>query len=348
MAINVLLIGSGKRIRNNFIPALMCLNDTHKISGLYSPTKTHREEVCDKWNILPISSLTDYSFDTIDVIVVSVTTTATPEVLNLIISKCKNKILVIDTPIFSSLKDFRFAIKLNTFKKVLVTEDYIGFPQFKIMRDYATKGKFGKIKNVELFQTGFQYHGLALIRSFVNLRKVKGIKRIKNSAREFFFTFNFSDETKGYLSHPYKRLKGWAYLAGNTGSMIYDPDDLFDYSKDPKVMKLSYQKNLDNHVTFLVDNVAVATQLQAYCFQKIMELDLEDNSDFNTFKTCGLLDIMRATGGGAIPNNYSLSEALYDSAIAKLFWRRQIPPQWRVNFLLMALKVGIWIITKHR
>jgi hypothetical protein len=348
VTVNVLLIGSGRRIRNNFIPALMCLTETHKICGLYSPTKIHREKVCDKWHIAPISSLTAYSFDAIDVIVVSVSIAAVPEVLNKIIDKGKNKILVIDTPVFSSLKDFRFAIKLNAFKKVLVTEDYIGFPQFKIMRDYVTKGELGEIEKVELFQTGYQYHGLALIRSFVNLRKVKNIRKIKNAENGFSYIFNFAAAAQGYLIHPYKRLDGWAYIAGSTGSIIYDPGELFDYNNDPDVMKLSYQKNQDDQVTFLVDNIAVATELQPQCFQKIKQLDIEDNSDFNIFKTCGLLDILTAAGGGAIPNNYSLSEALYDSAMAKLFWRNKMFPQWRMRFLLMALKVGIWIITRHK
>lgn len=348
MTINVLLIGSGRRIRNNFIPALMCLADTHKIFGLYSPTKIHREEVCDKWNIPAISSLTNYSFDAIDVIVVSVSIAAVPDVLNEIIDKGKNKTLVIDTPVFSSLKDFRFAIKLNYFKKVLVTEDYIGFPQFKIMRDYVTKGKLGEIEKIELFHTGYQYHGLALIRSFINLRKVKNIRKIKNSENEFSYIFNFPAAARGYLIHPYKRLDGWAYISGSNGSIIYDPGELFDYSENPDVIKLSYQKDDDDQVTFLVDNVAVAKQLQPYFFQKIKKLDIEDNSDFNIFKTCGLLDILRATGGDAIANNYSLSEALYDSAIAKLFWQKQILPQWKVHFLLIAIKVGTWIITRHR
>ena len=345
---NVLLIGSGRRIRNNFIPALLCLTDTHKICGLYSPTKIHRETVCDKWQISPVSSLTDYSFEAVDVIVVSVSITAVTEVLNKIIDKARNKTLVLDTPVFSSLNDFRMAIKLNTFKKVLVTEDYIGFPPFKIMRDYADKGTLGKIKTVELFQTGFQYHGLALIRSFINLRKVKSIKKVKNAVEGFTLIFSFPGQLHGYLVHPYKRLNGWAYITGSAGSIIYDPGKLFDYSKDPNVMKLNYQKDQDDHVIFLVDNVPVATQLQAHCFQKIQQLDIEDKSDFNTFKTCGLLDILRATEGEAIPNHYSLSQALYDSAIAKLFWRPQIFSQWRARLYLTALKVGIWIITKHR
>jgi hypothetical protein len=348
VTINVLLIGSGRRICNNFIPALMCLSDTHKICGLYSPTKIHREEVCEKWHIAPISNLTNYSFDAIDVIVVSVSIIAVPEVLDQIIDKGKNKILVIDTPVFSSLRDFRFAIKLNLFKKVLVTEDYIGFPQFEIMRNYVTKGALGKIKKVELFQTGYQYHGLALIRSFLDLKKIKNIKKINKSEKEFTYILNFSTATQGYLIHPYKRLDGWAYIVGSTGSIIYDPGELFDYSKNPDVMKLSYQKDQDNNVTFLVDNVAVATNLQPHFFQKIMQLGVEDNSDFNTFKTCGLLHIIKATGNGTIPKNYSLSEALYDSAITKIFWRKQIFSHWRVRFLLMALNVGTWLITRHK
>ncbi len=45
----VIVIGSGRRVRNNFLPALDCLRDQAEIVGVWSPWREHAVDAAAPW-----------------------------------------------------------------------------------------------------------------------------------------------------------------------------------------------------------------------------------------------------------------------------------------------------------
>jgi predicted dehydrogenase len=65
----VLVIGSGRRIRNNFLPALAHLAPRLEVNGLWSPTAAHAEAAARPWGfaVRPVEA----TLASVDTVVVS-------------------------------------------------------------------------------------------------------------------------------------------------------------------------------------------------------------------------------------------------------------------------------------
>ena len=337
MTKKVLIIGSGNRIRNSFFPALQCLAATHSIVGLYSRTPAHRQLVCKKWGIKEVTSLEEFAFSEVDLVIMSISTHAVPKVLQSIGHKCSETALLIDTPVFMSIRSFLNIRSLKMFKRVLVAEDFIQYPHFKIMRDVIKKQTLGDIRKIELYRTGYEYHGLALIRSFLNLAKVRSVlmRTVGDGADEF--TFKFDSGISGTIVEPYSRFDGWIKIEGEKQSLIYDPCILYESSAQDSISRLQHRKTDDGVMIFSIDGIDVPTELQPDSFQKLQSLEIEDTSDFNTFKSCGLVSIINSASSNESVG-YTLAEGLYDSLASLLYWRQRRYPDVVNRALLGLLK----------
>jgi hypothetical protein len=294
MKMNVFLIGSGRRIRNSFLPSFKCLQDKYTLAGLYSPTLANRKAVCEKWDIPAFDSLTNVNFSAIDVVVISISTHHVPAVLAQISSECWGKILIVDTPVFDSLKDFKAIRYLRKFSKVVVAEDYINYPQFGIMRDVLREVVLGDIKRITLAHTGFRYHALALVRSFVDFKKVRSLKRMHNENGIGRTTLGFVQGVSATILEPYQRLDGWVKIEGSKASLIYDPSQKCRYDSSKPTYVLNQYFNDKGDVRFALEGVALSGIRQPKHFAQLKDLDIDDNSDFNTYKSCGLIEVIES------------------------------------------------------
>ena len=172
---HVFLVGSGNRMKQNFIPAFKCLDYPVVISGIYSRTSQHATEVGELWGIESQAELECPALANADVIVISITTRYVSDILKKIhrFTDTKNKVLIIDTPVFEGLKHIQSAYLLRKYQNTIVTEDYMNFPQFAIVRDIIKQGKLGNIKKIEMHNIGYRYHGLATARAFLEFSLVR-------------------------------------------------------------------------------------------------------------------------------------------------------------------------------
>ncbi|ALU45844.1 Gfo/Idh/MocA family oxidoreductase [Pseudoalteromonas rubra] len=324
MKTNVLIIGSGGRVRNNFIPAFHCLRHKHNIIGLYSPTKANREAVCNKWNIPVIESLEAVDFEAVDIVVISITTDFVPAVLKQIHRMCKGKTLIVDTPVFEYIKDFRATLYLLSFSKVVVTEDYLNYPQFGVMREVIVNNVLGEIKNITLSHTGYRHHALAVVRSFVGLKKVWSIKRNSKNTT----TLSFSDGVSATIIEPYQRLDGWVKIEGSKGTLLYDPQGGYTGQIDDSYLILKESVSPSGIATFELNRLSIPSTRQPKHFATLKQLEIEDTSDFNTFKSCGLIDVFESIYVDNDARPYTWQQALYDTALSKFIWKVKRLPDW--------------------
>jgi hypothetical protein len=331
MSAKVFLIGSGGRIKNNFLPAFSYLGEQFDLAGLYSPTANNRRAVCEHWNINEFDSLDANALKDADVVVISIITHHVPKVLEKISEACRGKILVIDTPVFASLKDFRAIKYLHRFSKVFVAEDYIHYPQFRLMRKVLKQGKLGTFQKATLSKIGYQYHGLALARSFADLKRPLKLTR-EHLGNEVHTTMTFSDNGSISLTEPYQRLGGWIDIQGSNGNLVYDPSAKYSGSAE---FNLSQYIDKNGNMIFALNGEPFADEDQPAPYAFLKGLAIEDTSDFNTLKTCGLIDVLKKIHHED-SMAYNWHDAVYDSALSKIAWRRDSLSGWKSRVAVWA------------
>ena len=162
--------------------------------------------VAQKWGVEPVANLDGFDLSGIDVVAVSVPTSQNAPVLSKLLPHADRLHIVIDTPIAWNVEERTAAEPLLArFGRVTVTEDYMNFPQFALVRDAARRGVLGEIGRLTLLNIGFLYHGLALIRSFCGFEPVLQSRHhaFGNYSRsvEYRFRNGFSATVVG----PYRR-----------------------------------------------------------------------------------------------------------------------------------------------
>jgi len=213
---STLIIGSGNRIKTNYLPALSCVKEHFEITGVHSRTEAKRNAVAQKWGIPSIEKLEQVDFSKVDLVILSITLKNNKQVLQKLAPYSSNLILIIDTPVLP-LNDLDAVKVLNKFKKVIVTEDFMNFPQFDLMREFVKKGFLGKLQKIILEQSGYRYHGLALIRSFSNFEKIVYSQIVSSSQQDVNINYKFKNGLLGCVKEPYKRLDGAITLVGDQG-----------------------------------------------------------------------------------------------------------------------------------
>ncbi|MBR8831987.1 MAG: hypothetical protein N5P05_001703 [Chroococcopsis gigantea SAG 12.99] len=313
---NTLLIGSGRRIQHNFLPALICLQDHFKIIGVHSRSEEKRRIVAEQWNIPSISDLNLLDFSTIDVVILSITLVNNKDVIKQLAPHASNLILVIDTPVLP-LKDLRSCVKLlNRFKQVVVTEDFMNFPQFQLMRKVITQGTLGNIKKIILEQSGFMYHGLALVRSYLGFESILYSQRTVLDTKNVNINYYFKNKVLGRITEPYKRLDGSVTVIGSKGILTYGHLDLKPESSEMPLYILKEVWDGDNFMGFSVDGPNLSMTHEVEFYQMLKTIPNPDTSHFNTLKTSGLIEVFRSLIQPNFHNKYNFIEGIYDLVVS--------------------------------
>lgn len=168
------MIGAGRRVRGNFLPALAALGAPWSVASVTSRRPERARELAAVLGCDAADRLEDVRWDAIDAVVVSVTTTAVPEVLRSLAPHADGLRLVIDTPpVAAGGALLRVAPLLRRFRSVVVAEDFARFPAHDVLRAAVAAGAVGRPTRVLLDRTGFRYHGVALARSLVGYPPVR-------------------------------------------------------------------------------------------------------------------------------------------------------------------------------
>jgi hypothetical protein len=331
------VVGSGRRIRNNFLPALDHLSPRLDVVGLWSPTRAHAEAAAAPWDIEVAASI-EAVLPAVDTVIVSVATPAVRTVLETLAPAARRLILVVDTPIFGDPRHLPAVALLRRFAKVLVAEDYARYPQWDLVRAAVAGGLVGEPEQVELDHSGYRYHGLALIRSIFGYPFARRLRR-RTVDGALHMEFGFGAGRSGRIVEPYDQRCGTTVVRGRTGIIVagdhpdFPPPGTAPLGTAPSRTAPSRTappgSDLPVHRLETVGpdaaplGFSLAGQRSALpALPSLLAAEVPDPSVFNALKTCGLLAVLSDLWNPG-PPRYGYRDALYDHLATA--WLRAAP-----------------------
>jgi len=335
---NVLVIGSGHRITTNFIPALQSLEAIFNVIGIWSRTREHAQYIENTAGWPAISDIDRVHLNAADLIVISITASAVPNVLKMILNTtdCSNKHLVIDTPVFAGFRQSLFTPLLRHFANVTVTEDYMNFPQFTLLRHHTNTASIGSIKKVTLNNTGYLYHGLALGRSFFDFDLVKHSNR-----NQLGVNYVLNNGGLIELVLPYRRLEGSVSVVGEKGDFHYvnsvnEKSQKAALSRYENVITEAWEKN--TCIGFMVKTKG-SSRLSSFSLNDITIACEQRDRLFQQCKTFGLIDVFKSLSDHNINGGYNYLQALYDNYVSHISCQRTGKLVWDYRLIMKWLEL---------
>jgi len=324
----MLIVGAGRRVQNNFLPVLRFLNAQFKVVGIFSRSPSKLQGVADRWGVPAVHSLSRVDMQGVDIVAISVPTSQNAVVLRALLPHAARLRVVIDTPIANNRTELRAVRQLLVqFAGVTVTEDYMNFPSFALVREAVTQGFIGRPVALTLNNTGYLYHGLALIRSFVNFRPVVRSWRHAVGGLTTIVGFQFSGGFQACVVGPYRsHTAGGMTLEGSVGIITEFPIDIKKASgKHPAyLLSLLYTNGLLTGCGIEGDNRCL--KIEPPELVAMQGMPFEDKSELNLLRGCGLATVLRSlTEQDELNATYGAKNALYDSFISGLAQQGRLP-----------------------
>jgi len=327
--LRTLIVGAGRRVQNNFLPALRCLERDFEVVGLHSRTAERFLPVAERWSIPPVHQLSAVDLSGIDVVAISVPTAQNAAVLRQLVPHAGNLSIVVDTPVAWRPKQLAEIVPLlRQFKRVVVTEDYMNFPQFALLRRAVLDGLIGTLRGVTLYNVGYQYHGLALIRSFKGFPRARRTWQHKVGTFTNVVGYDFGNDYRAMVVGPYRRhTSGGITLEGSNGILTEFPGDAVvgEAGKTP-VYTLTARRKNDLIDGFFIDGTERKYETDLPDIKKMAAMDFQDKSDLNLLRGCGLIEVFNSLGEDPNINQaYGFKNALYDSFISRAAAKGLLP-----------------------
>lgn len=318
----VAVIGAGRRVRQNFLPALEVL-DGWSVAGLTSRGGHSAAEAGRQWGLDPVPSISSFDWRNIDTVVVSVTTTEVPKVLYQLEPYAGGLDLVLDTPPFARARDVRWATILRRFRRVVVAEDFMRFPDFELMRRAVRGGAIGTPREVVLVRTGFRYHGTALARSLFGFPPVlTAISRPGRDGREAHYRLRGGGRVR--VTGAYEPARGVVTVHGTEGSISSGANG--GQTEGRPRQPVFVVEPIEQGSAWLgaaVDTRAGRFEYRPEALPALQHLDLERPDRFNLAKTTGTVDVLRQLDQPE--PGYGPPDAIYDAFLATL---ANVLPAW--------------------
>jgi hypothetical protein len=316
----VLLVGSGRRVRNNWLPALALLDDRTELLGLWSRTPAHAEAAAAPWSTPTVPHIKSVLADA-DTVMVSVATHAVGPILEQLRPEAGRLRLVLDTPVFGDPRHLSDLRLLRQFKQVLVAEDYAQYPQWVLLRRAVAAGLIGRAEHVQLDHSGFRYHGLALIRSVFGYPFAQRLRRRRGGGTTLL-DFAFGGGRTGTITEPYDRQRGSTVVTGTEGVIASGRGRLPE----------SVAGRAGRGPVHVIEPVGRDTAPDGFALgphrvdlpdlPALLDADVPDRSLFNALKTCGLVRVLDGLWSEG-PPLYGYRDALYDHLATA--WLRAAP-----------------------
>ena len=167
---NIVLIGTGKRVINTVIPAIL-ISNKFKYIDIVSREKGKSIEIED-WN---------FSYKCIDLkeikrkqykyLYLGIPNQFLYSVLKKSLEYIdhRNTVLIIDTPIPITKNILKLSKLIKQFKKVTILEDCLFLKPYSLAFNAEKAFGLGKPKKFNFFHSGFKYHAYAQVKKFFNV-----------------------------------------------------------------------------------------------------------------------------------------------------------------------------------
>jgi hypothetical protein len=337
----VLIVGAGFRAANNFLPAFALLPDLFKVVGIVARSTKRSEPLSKLWNVPVFRSLAEIDANRVDIVAVTIPTDQNRIVLENILKWNPSILLAMDTPVARNYREFRdLEPLLRRFPAVVVAEDFMNFPQFELSRRAAREGLLGRIQSVTLYNTGYAYHGLALLRSFADLAPVVGCRRTLLGSYSSVLGYRFGSGMRGYIVGPYRQsITGGIVVEGSKAIVTQAPEDVqFAQAGKRETFVLAPVTTDGILSAFIIEGTPYRVDTPEIA--SMLNMPFSDQTLLNVLKNIGLTKIFSALlSADYLNRKYGFENALYDSFASRLANRGLLPfdPFFRVDGGFMAI-----------
>jgi hypothetical protein len=331
-ALRILMVGAGRRAQNNFLPVLTYLSQNHRIEivGINARTAERLLPVAERWGVRAVHSIQDVDLASVDAVAVSVPTAQNAPVLQSLASHGSHLSLIVDTPIAWNRRELgAIGPLIAKFRRVLVAEDYMNFPQFQLIRRAVQSGLIGDLRGVTLYNIGFLYHGLALIRSFCGFGYARTTWRRNTNSFGNIVGYKFKGGYEGIVIGPYRKHEtGGITVIGSKGVLTDFPGDVgFAKPGERAIYPLNYHRDENGVITGIsLDGAGDPFVLELPEIVAMAKMNFDDKSDLNLLRGCGLMQVFRALEDPENLNcHYGAQNAFYDSFASRLAGHNRLP-----------------------
>lgn len=173
---NIIIIGIGKRTRDDMLPAILA-SKLFNIIGIYARSGRTINFQGKDYEIKKLEELDNAILEKTEWIYLSVPISSSQSVLKYLNNlRIENIKLLIDTPVFP-IRYFWLRIYLKKYLRVFVSEDIVYLPWV-----LPLKNKIGKLNKIIFDRSVYAYHGVALIKTILDedyfkkivLKNIKG------------------------------------------------------------------------------------------------------------------------------------------------------------------------------
>jgi len=316
----VLIVGAGRRVQGNFLPAFRCLDDLYEICGLHARTWARLLPVAQAWDVAAVGDLGTFDLSTVDLVAISVPTAQNAVVLQALLPAAKTLHILIDTPVAATETELAACRPLLAqFAGVTVAEDYMNFPAFTLVRDAAVRGLIGRPRSLSLFNIGYRYHGLALIRSFTGFGPVVQSWRRALGTHGTIVGYEFADGFSATVIGPYRRHEhgGGLLLEGSCGFITEAATDASFVSKKREMFVLQPDRSDGVLTGYAIVGGGAEVRLACPDLARMRGMGLADASELNLLRGCGLIEVIRSIFHDKnINRSYGYAQGLYDSFVS--------------------------------
>lgn len=221
----VLIIGSGKRVREDALPALQKLEESFTVRGVYARTP---KEVRAGEREVAVRSLAELGAEDVaasDLLYLAVSKDAVPAVLaHLAAFDLSGVDLLIDTPVVR-FKHFRHVERLSAFRDAWVAEDCSELPFFDTVREVVDSGEVGELRRALFDRSAYAYHGLAMARTLLRCDRIGKGRRKRTGPDRWVRCVQLSSGRSAEFHEPRDYSAGRLVLEGTRGSVSDRPGD---------------------------------------------------------------------------------------------------------------------------
>jgi hypothetical protein len=325
--LRALVIGSGHRARNAFLPALKLLEDRVDIVGVHSRTPANARTTAERWGTDVVENLGSLRPGDVDIVLLSVTVTNNVQVLQAAAHLAPGASLVIDTPGVGRVTDLLHLELFRRWGNVRVAEDFMNLPQFRLIRSLIEKGLLGDITQVAMSQVGYRYHALALVRSWLQFQAPSSARSRRSRDGGVDIEYRFGRDITGVVLEPYEQAAGSIVAVGNKAvvaghPMGYEIDDagLPCTKKANRPEAAGRLKRIEAEtglVGFAVTGLGERFEIQVGHLPQLRAMGLEDDSEFNLLRVDGLSRIISSLWTtDPVNSRYRIEDAIADLLVS--------------------------------
>jgi len=319
----VVLIGAGRRILRNVLPAFALMEDLYEVEGIYTRTV---EAVESPRELSPLEDLK--TLEGVDLVHAAVDKDSIPEVLETLAGlDPEGTELLIDTPVLR-FRHFLHLKWFDRFRAIWVPEDCATLPWIPVVKRAIAAGAIGELRTLHFDRAGYAYHGLATAKTLAGAERITSGRRVRVEGGLFERRLRLSSGHSAVLVEPRNYLKGHLRLIGSRGSITDTreraPGDLWiemiHVGEECRTIRVGdFEEHLDDAEATLT--VPVGEEESALA--ALLPPDASIIARQGLMKRVGLLRLLRdiQAGRGAYPLADGIDDMVCDYHLEKFgFW----------------------------